>query len=136
MYDSSPSSLNNVRAELTVGEDKLYSGPYLIGTQDDEWGKAHLWDDIYALSNELLKSDDGKRALPNSLVHDLRHAAFLGKDAAQKTYDLAKSRCNGLVKAIGEDLFISDGKNHICRLHDAIEISQLKPIGGANGKKD
>ncbi len=126
VYDSSPTSLESIRRELTIGTDRLYGGPYLIEEQTDKWGKAHSLEKLKSFAKDLnSRNSDGKYKVPSNQTHALREYMFAGSVVAEASYKLSKDKCEGLKDVIGDNLFTCDGENNVSQLIDAMELSQL-----------
>lgn len=82
LYDASGPDLRRIRKELAVddGHTLLVGRPYTIGA---EGPKNRRWADLTRwIAAVRAKDDDGRRRLPNSMLHELRESVFLGREAA------------------------------------------------------
>ena len=106
LYDASSSELSEIRGKLRVDNNstKLYGRPYVV-TQEEkltgdfkeatgkDWAVQHHWSKLESRVRAILQSnEEGRRALPNSQLHDLRAALFLGQKPANARYDLIRHR--------------------------------------------
>jgi hypothetical protein len=104
LYDSSHVSLKQIRAKLEIEQAQsktyLYNRPYVItpisqleDATEQAWAEFHHWQHLIRQVKILTASDsDGKKQLPNSQVHDLRSALFLGQKEADARYQLIRHR--------------------------------------------
>jgi hypothetical protein len=101
LYDSSGGNLSDIRHKLQPDRHTyLWSKPYLItppellqNSTDSTWIHQHHWQQLQTKVNALLsESDDGKRNLPNSQIHQLREGLFLGRVGADARYQLISHR--------------------------------------------
>jgi hypothetical protein len=107
LYDTHGTRLEAIRDKLTfqVEGTHLYNRPYVvseidqlmqqIGTEKplESWLTEHHWDGLEKRVKALLKKDkDGRRVLPNSQMHTLREALFMGKEGADGQYALIRKR--------------------------------------------
>lgn len=96
LYDSSYTRLEMIREHrLSVGQDRLYGGPYVITSSEDmngaadegkEWAEQyhikHLLDRVNAL--QVRDAQNEQLLLPNSQMHALRDTLPLGKRIADE----------------------------------------------------
>ncbi len=136
LYDSSDASLERIRAALLVdgGQTNLTSKPYVVseGLADHPWAAPRTIERLEARVGQLKHSVDGRRRLPNSMLHELRAALFLEGKAADARLDLIAGRHDikhfgPLLAGGGEDgkrsLFRRDaGDSHHAFLLDALEL--------------
>lgn len=105
LYDSTASRLEEIRGRLKVDEGHktwLFARPYVVSNFDDlanvkdtNWLTPRKWDELEKRVVVMLaKDDDDKRKLPNSQLHSLREALFLGKDEAEARTRLVNRRYN------------------------------------------
>jgi hypothetical protein len=96
LYDSSDASLERIRAALLVdgGQTNLTSKPYVVseGLADHPWAGARTIERLGARVSQLKHTVDGRRRLPNSMLHELRAALFLGRNAADARLELIRGR--------------------------------------------
>ena len=96
LYDASGADLGRIRRELVVdaGATHLTARPYVVTPMDglSPWaGHRHverLKDSLRAIQ----ATDDGRRRLPNSMLHDLRAGLFFGQPEADARLKLAVGR--------------------------------------------
>lgn len=108
LYDSSAVKLDDIRGRLAVDKGKtvLHSRPFVVtprelleGATGFDWAEQHriecLKDRIAALNKPGAvnkPSEDGRRALPNSQMHQLRSGLFLGYEQADARFRLIYHR--------------------------------------------
>ena len=106
LYDSSGADLKRIRNRMRVDGDGevayLYARPYLVTREAPpktcsglEWTKRRMWEKLARQIKAMSKpdSDDGNhRALPNSMLHDLREGLFLGRKGADARMKLYRKR--------------------------------------------
>jgi hypothetical protein len=106
LYDSSAVDLKHIRDKLTLegGNSKLFARPYVVTSEQNlqgakytgrHWVKVHKWESLIKRVKALRKKDEndnGKLNLPNSQIHGLREALFLGREAAEARYKLIRDR--------------------------------------------
>jgi len=155
LHDSSAMQLHEIRSKLEVdnGTTLLYGTPYVVtpiakfdaaplDSGQRSWVALHAWDRLATRVNALrAKNKDGRRALPNSQVHELRAALFGGKAAADAALQLIEHRYDDSgVEQLAEDrapggrqtLFSvqrqQDGKDTcVTLLLDAMEAEDFLP---------
>ncbi|MCS6849727.1 MAG: hypothetical protein NZ700_00990 [Gemmataceae bacterium] len=104
LYDASGADLERIRRELTVdgGQTVLVGRPYVT---TNGRGPAHRrWLDLQQCIKAVRATDDDqRRKLPNSMLHDLREALFLGRMAADARLRLVldRYRNQGLDQLLG-----------------------------------
>ncbi len=144
LYDSSDISLKNIRDKLKIQDTKLHNRPYVVTPETDlqgingcEWANFHRWEQLKEKVKILLaKNDEGRRNLPNSQMHDLRAALFLGNEVADARYGLIRERYRheGIVKIAGSEdsLFQKepDSEIHTTALLDIIDAAYFMTQGG------
>ncbi len=116
LYDTSGTSLDAIHNKLTIDKTtRLYNRPYIISNITSvmetigenkpihDWLRLHHWSELDRRVTAILnkQSDlnpdaddeqDDRRALPNSQMHNLREALFLGKAGANAQYNLIRKR--------------------------------------------
>jgi hypothetical protein len=93
LYDSTASRLEGIRDRMKSDnkETWLYARPYVVSDFDDmppaseikepEWCKNHRWIQLEGRVVAMMARDeDNRRKLPNSQLHTLREALYMGKD--------------------------------------------------------
>ena len=126
LYDSTASELDAIRSRLVKdgGQTRLWARPYVVTSPRNlsgateagqDWAADHHWKELEARINAILKTDEndeGRRALPNSQLHDLRAGLFLGEKGADARYQLISHRYENVsLKAFEErpdTLFFED----------------------------
>lgn len=104
LYDTSNVNLDLIREKLKKddGKTKLYSRPYVITPETNlqgitglDWVKVHHWEllqtKVKALKDKN-ENDSNHCKLPNSQIHALREALFLGREVAEARYKLIRDR--------------------------------------------
>jgi hypothetical protein len=117
LYDTSGTNLDAIHDKLTIDKaTRLYNRPYITSDIDSvmemvgqnqpihDWLRLHQWSELDRRVTAILnkQSDlhhesendpqDDRRALPNSQMHNLREALFLGKAGANAQYSLIRKR--------------------------------------------
>jgi hypothetical protein len=118
LYDASGFDLKTIRSRLLVGDNtRLFARPYVVslpGVAPSVWSSRRRIDDLDQRILKLCARDDeGRRRLPNSMLHELRAGLFLGRDAANARLELARGRhaeaLDDLLADIQDGLYF-DGK--------------------------
>jgi hypothetical protein len=90
LYDASGADLNRIRKSLEIDDTLLVARPYLISNDhSNPRGTAALAKRMLAIQTP---DDDGRRAIPNSQLHNLRTALFMGRAAAEARLELIRNR--------------------------------------------
>ena len=102
LYDSSNVDFKSIRSKLENKDQNYYlhSRPYVVTSETDiqqanglEWAKFHQFYKLEEKVNVLdAKDNEGKQALPNSQIYDLKAGLFLGKSIADARYLLIRDR--------------------------------------------
>jgi hypothetical protein len=102
LYDSSAVKLDDIRGRMTVDEGTtvLHSRPFVVtppelltGATGSDWAAQHRIERLQNRIDALNQCDeDGRRALPNSQMHQLRSGLFLGHDQADARFRLIYNR--------------------------------------------
>jgi hypothetical protein len=87
-YDTSGGDLPRIRERLHIGDAQLYARPYSIS--GDAWSA--FAEAVKALNDEPA---DGEDPIPRSLLHELRSALFLGREAGERQLESALLRRGG-----------------------------------------
>lgn len=130
LHDASGPDLERIRRELTVdnGHTLLVGRPYVI-TQTQ--GPTHRrWSDLEKRIDAVLARDDeGRRRLPNSMLHELREGLFIGHQAADARLRLVlhRYRQEGLDRLLGDEasLFWQDSDIRRTALLDALDTAEF-----------
>ncbi|MCS7271688.1 MAG: hypothetical protein NZ703_11455 [Gemmataceae bacterium] len=136
LYDASGAELGRIRRELTVdgGRTLLVGRPYV--TTEGKGVAPRRWSDLVARIAAVRARDaDGRRRLPNSMLHELRQGLFLGQQAADARLQLVwpRYRNEGLDQLLGStsasgvaSLFWTESVS-LCRtaLLDAIDTAEF-----------
>lgn len=130
LYDASGPDLDRIRRELTVdnGQTLLVGRPYV--TTANQGPDHRRWSDLHNRIKAVLAVDpEGRRLLPNSMLHDLREGLFLGRAQADARLKLVleRYRSNGLDKLLGNanSLFWQDNGLWRTALLDAIDTAEF-----------
>lgn len=126
LYDGSGPDLERIRRELTIGDAQLVARPYLVRSGNVSPGRA--WADLKSRIDAVCtRDDDGRRRLPNSMLHELREGLFLGRDAAEARLRLVLDRYRSAINPLlaDEKLFWNDSKRHITGLLDAVDTAEF-----------
>jgi len=134
LYDSSGPDLERIRRELTVdqGGTLLVGRPYL--SSSDGTTTNRCWQDLAKRIESVRASDDqdNRRRLPNSMLHELREALFLGRSAADARLKLVLDRYqkDGLKTLLGNQseggsLFWEDAGLSRTALLDAVDTAEF-----------
>lgn len=149
LYDSTAAELAVIRDRLKPDPPKttwLFARPYIVSDISDEqlekdvkepaWFKQHRWSHLERrVAAMLAKDEDGKRKLPNSQLHTLREALFLGKGEADARTKLVKHRYeeegfNKLLCGKDETLFFQEQRDgeagHATHFLDALDIVEFR----------
>ncbi|MGI8640718.1 MAG: Cas10/Cmr2 second palm domain-containing protein [Pyrinomonadaceae bacterium] len=152
LYDSSGVELNQIceRLEVEGGETYLFAKPYIVTCKDklkeklklenkkftNEWLENRTWDKLETRVCAMLATeneDEGKRQLPNSMLHHIRESLFRGQKETDSEVNLFSHRYkakgfNNLLwkkEAPHQSLFFSeDGKNYTHFL-DALDVVEF-----------
>lgn len=106
LYDSSGADLDRIRNRMRVDGDAeatyLYAKPYVVTREAPpetcigrEWTKRRTWKKLACKIKAMNKpdsDDENHRALPNSMLHDLREGMFLGREGADARMKLYRKR--------------------------------------------
>jgi len=93
LYDASAPDLKRIRGSLTVdsGKTRLFARPYAVSSNRGPLNR-HVEDLVRRLESIQATDDDGRRLLPNSMLHELREGLFLGRQQADARLQLALGR--------------------------------------------
>jgi hypothetical protein len=90
------------------------------------------WQDLDARIQTVNAKEDGRRRLPNSMLHELREGLFFGHTTADARLRLVRERYRGqgldslLGDTTGEgSLFWREGKRRITALLDALDLDEF-----------
>jgi len=93
LYDASAPELKRIRGSWTVDREAtlLFARPYAVSPHQ---GPTHRrFDDLVQCVDAITATDDeGRRLLPNSMLHELREGLFLGRAEADARLQLALGR--------------------------------------------
>jgi CRISPR RNA silencing complex Cmr2 subunit-like protein len=105
LYDSSGADLDRIRNRMPVDENMeaayLYARPYVVTRETPpeirsrEWTKHRTWEKLASQVKAMSKpdsDDENHRALPNSMLHDLREGLFMGRKGADARMKLYRKR--------------------------------------------
>jgi hypothetical protein len=133
LYDASGPDLDRIRAELTVddGNTSLVARPYIATAGQGPQGRR--WEDLARRVEAVrARDEDGRRQLPNSMLHELREGLFFGRTPADYRLRLVRNRYRkeGLESLLGEtngagSLFWADGERYVTGLLDAMDLTEF-----------
>lgn len=135
LYDASNADFERIRNEWIVdkGQTILTGRPYVVGDAPNPPLHRH-WRDLTGQITALQARDgDGRRKLPNSMLHELREGLFLGRKAADARLKLVLNRYwnEGLDRLVKNgsgrsgSLFWNDGQNYRSALLDAMDAVEF-----------
>jgi hypothetical protein len=166
LYDSAHSDLEDIRERLIVDSDKtkLFAKPYVItnekelsNTVEKTWFENRKFSELEKRVSAMnAKDEDSKRKLPNSQLHSLREALFLGKNETNARVNLIAHRYEDeetgtqfselLVKDTRSLFFRetkTNGEVHSTHFMDALDVVEFwkgfdvqKQSGKGNGKNE
>ncbi|MGA7496154.1 MAG: hypothetical protein WBX00_05430 [Isosphaeraceae bacterium] len=132
LYDASGPDLERIRAQLTTddGSTSLVARPYVLsGGQEFEHRR---WQDLDARIQTVNAKEDGRRRLPNSMLHELREGLFFGHSTADARLRLVRERYRdrGLDELLGDttgegSLFWRNGEQRITALLDSLDLAEF-----------
>ncbi len=130
LHDASGPNLERIRRELTVddGNTLLVGRPYVTTANQ---GPVHRhWEKLKERVKAVRAVDgDGRRQLPNSMLHALRQSLFLGQQVAdaQLKLVLERYRKQGLATLLGDgdSLFWMDTDCRRTGLLDAVDTAEF-----------
>jgi len=133
LYDASGPDLDRIREELTVdgGTTRLVGRPYVVTAEKGPVNRR--WSDLACrIAAVRARDDDGRRRLPNSMLHELREGLFLGRTVADDRLKLVleRYRQQGLdcllgATSNGGSLFWQDSDGHRTALLDAVDTAEF-----------
>jgi hypothetical protein len=96
LYDASGADFDRIRGELSVdgGSTHLTARPYVVSTLHDPpaWAAQRHVERLCRCLRDVQAEEDGRRCLPNSMLHDLREGLFFGHGPAEARLKLALGR--------------------------------------------
>jgi hypothetical protein len=133
LCDASGADLERIRDQLTRegGKTRLFARPYVL---DATACKRFTHRDLQTLKTRIravrATELDGRRKLPNHMLHELRDGLFLGREAAEARLKLVQERYKPHDIAqllVGEDLFwiCDEGKFFQTGLIDAMDLAEF-----------
>jgi hypothetical protein len=147
LYDTRGTQLEAIRAKQTPDDTThLYNRPYIVSNVEQvmerageknnlkKWLNSHHWSELNKRVEALLKKDDeGRRCLPNSQMHSLREALFMGRSGADGQYTLIRKRYDekGITQIAALDdsksLFWQDAitEHYVTGLLDAMDVADF-----------
>lgn len=133
LYDASGPDLDRIRRALTVdnGQTLLVGRPYV--TTPGQGPPHRRWSDLAdRIAAVRARDEDGRRRLPNSMLHELREGLFLGREAADARLRLVLNRYrqDGLDRLLGAasgdgSLFWREGEDFRTALLDAVDTADF-----------
>ena len=116
--------------ERDDGKTSLVARPYAATAGQGPHGRR--WEDLARRVQAVRqRDDDGRRQLPNSMLHELREGLFFGRTTADYRLRLVRERYRqqGLEHLLGGpaggSLFWSDGVRHVAGLLDALDVAEF-----------
>lgn len=135
LYDSSGPDLTRIRNSLKTDNNltELVARPYIVTkfSNFEElncWAKMRLWENLEKRVKAISATDEnGKKKLPNSMLHNLREYLFLGKESADAQYKLVRNRYEDLkdLTSSEESLFWIEENTSITAFLDALDIVEF-----------
>jgi hypothetical protein len=151
LYDSAYSELGTIRERLIVAKDhtRLYAKPYVVSNiqpheirfnQDEDtetnnnWFRYRRFSELENRVKKMIETDpddSNKRALPNTQLHALREALFLGSVEADARMKLIRQRYPGLEEILVDEmsLFFAEkdaaGRERSTHFMDALEVVEF-----------
>ena len=100
LYDSTASRLDDIRDKMKSDNQAtwLYARPYVVsgfnnGWPANDWLTPRKWNELEKrVAAMMARDDDNKRKLPNSQLHTLREALYLGHAEADARLNLIRHR--------------------------------------------
>ncbi len=129
LYDASGTDLERIRKSLEVdnGDTFLFARPYAI--QNVNGRKNQNIHDLENCIQKIQEKDtDGKRKLPNSVLHELRDGLFHGRKEADSRLNLQLGRRSeeDFGKLISnKSLFLEKEEKYYTGLLDAMELAEF-----------
>lgn len=140
LYDASGADLERIRQHLRpAAKTRLYARPYVVTKgASGSWAEIRRWDDLTERVGLLVAKENGRRKLPNSMLHDLREALFLGPTRADARLSLVYERYKdqGLRAALRDrqSLFVQDANgDQVALLMDAMDVVEFIEHQGGDG---
>ena len=122
IYDSNVLSLDEIRAQLHLGQHKLYRRPFVLDAPPGAWIAERTWQATIKRIVTIKDENDGRRTLPSKLLHELRAALFDGKDQTDSLSKLMQSKHPRLQDLIDSDQSLF-GADLATGFLDALELS-------------
>jgi hypothetical protein len=136
LYDSSGPDLERIRAELTLNDGNpkktlLIARPYFVSdnctSEPSKNTNGRKWSDLEKHIQAVNKEIDGRKELPNSMLHELREGLFQGKEAAEAKLRLVLNRYPLFSELLDDktSLFWDSGEEFRTALLDAVDVSEF-----------
>lgn len=131
-YDASGPDLERIRARLTTddGATSLVARPYVLSGEHEF--EPRRWQDLDSRIQAVNAQEDGRRRLPNTMLHNLREGLFFGHTTADARLRLVRERYRnqGLEGLLGDttgegSLFWQDDKERTTALLDALDLAEF-----------
>jgi hypothetical protein len=149
LYDSTASRLEDIRDQMKSDSQAtwLYARPYVVSDLSDailkdeiidaSWCKPRRWNELEKrVAAMMARDDDDKRKLPNSQLHSLREALYLGQAEADARTRLVNHRYKDqgfdqlLCDTTTETLFFAETHEgtdgHATHFLDALDIVEFR----------
>lgn len=134
LYDASGYDLHVIRDRLRTKDTRLFARPYVVstaGSTPSDWVSKRR---IETLERRIVRmrarDEDGRRMLPNGMLHELREALFLGTDAAAARLALSKGRYGQALGELLQDLrgelyFLDEDNSSVTPFLDALDLLEF-----------
>lgn len=149
LFDSSTTTLDDIRRRAEHGGTRLYGSPYAVSEdrRGDAWLASHSYDRLRRAVRAVLQTPDSvdrdkdERAVPTSQLNAWADAARLGKEQCDAAYGLARHRYRtGPLAALEGDegsLFWTETdpegrERHATLLMDALALARIAAEGGTD----
>jgi len=133
LYDTAHADLERLRGELAVDDSRLTARPYVLAGEDrrNDWSAPRTWELLAKDVATLLAPDErdpGRRAIPNSLLHEIRERLFDGPDDADARAALARTDVPAFAGLLtGASLYWNDTDGaRVTRFLDALELTGIR----------
>ncbi|MBY0523609.1 MAG: hypothetical protein K2R98_09420 [Gemmataceae bacterium] len=118
--------LDRIRQELRKDSASLVARPYLL--LFDPASPRRSWDDLSCRIDAVRgRGEDGRRQLPNSMLHELRASLFLGRDVAEAQLRLVRDRYKPHIDGLlaNGKLFWAADEQYMTGLLDALDVAEF-----------
>ncbi len=128
LYDSTLSRLDDIRGKMKSDNDAswLFARPYVVSDLSDEvlereisepnWCRKRRWPELDDRAAAMIaKDEDNNRKLPNSQLHTLREALYLGRAETDARLNLIRHRYRDADLKSGFDVLLCNEGHDIAR---------------------